>query len=367
VVDVDYISLFTGIGGLEAADHDPAVVCEIDEKCRDVLAARYPNTALVQDVVSFSPPKAGVVAGGWPCQDLSVAGRGAGLRGARSSLFYQMLRVATEASAETIVAENVPNLLRMGRGKTFRTALEAFRDAGFPHITWRTLNTRGFGLPHERNRVFILASRSEAAPRALFRETPTLPSRAFRKDPRSSGFYWTAGTQSICYSEGFSPTLKVGSGLSIPSPPAIHYGKVIRKMTPEEALRLQGFDPDQFRGMDTVSLSDIYRMAGNAVSAPVGKWVFQCLSFAGGVDIHRGQWIPDGPLAANGISAPDGTTFSVEIPAMDLCNNLDDFIDATSRDLLSSRAASGLLRRLRKSGKPIPEGLAAALADLVDE
>jgi DNA (cytosine-5)-methyltransferase 1 len=319
-----------------------------------VLLSRFDSAELVEDVRAFSPPTADVVAGGWPCQDISIGGSQIGLGGARSGLFYELLRVAEVSGATTIVAENVPNLLRMARGQAFREVVGALRGAGFRFVAWRTLNSRAFGLPHERKRVFIVAGRGPEAPHALFRDLPGLTDEQSVAAPSCSGFYWTAGTQSICYSTGFSPTLKVGSGLSIPSPPAVHYGSVVRKITAVEALRLQGFGLEAFAGVHD---TDLFRMAGNAVSLPVGQWVMDTAEAPESVDMHIGRWIPEGPLEPSGIVDESGAVYSVETKPGRLCNNLESFVDMESTGRLSLRAASGLLRRLERSGKNIPDGL----------
>lgn len=108
-----YISLFSGIGGLESSSQTPLAVCEIDPWCQKVLSRKFPEAELSKDVRSFIPPAVDVVVGGWPCQDISAAGLRKGLAGERSGLFFRMLDVAIEAGAHTIVAENVPNLLRL--------------------------------------------------------------------------------------------------------------------------------------------------------------------------------------------------------------------------------------------------------------
>ena len=131
-----YLSCFSGIGGLEATD-SPVLLCEMDDDARRVLSEVHPSAELWPDVETLVPPRVDVVAGGWPCQDLSVAGLRAGLEGLKSRLLLEMLRVAKEAGAHTVVAENVPNLLRMRSGLEFRASLTAFHRFGFGCVAWR--------------------------------------------------------------------------------------------------------------------------------------------------------------------------------------------------------------------------------------
>ena len=118
-----YVSLFSGIGGLESSNVLPEMLCDINPACRSALQLRFPSIPVWDDVCTLNPPLADVVAGGFPCQDISTGGKQAGFSGHRSSLFYQMLRVASECRASTIVAENVPNLIDMQGGAVMRAVI----------------------------------------------------------------------------------------------------------------------------------------------------------------------------------------------------------------------------------------------------
>jgi DNA (cytosine-5)-methyltransferase 1 len=312
------------------------------------------------------------VAGGWPCQDISVAGLQRGLAGEKSGLFFELLRIASESRAHTLLAENVPNLLVMEKGETFRAVLGSlgqgcrqFNGPAFPFISWRTLNARQFGLPHSRVRVFIIASFHREIAMALHRPLPAIATPD--SCPGAAGFYWTAGIQSLCYSEGYVPTLKVGSSLSIPSPPAIHFADIVRKATPDECLLFQGFVPSDFVG---ISAKDIYRMTGNAVAAPVGRWVFGALEaganhqvqFASKQTHLFGTGGQEARLPEHGFWERGDMQAVVHAPTP-LCSSLGAVIDTGNRTMLSARAAGGLLFRLRRSGKPCPPPLAQLLAD----
>lgn len=354
-----YISLFSGIGGLESSSVHPIVCCEADKSCRVILGRRFGDTELADDVTTLRPPTADVVVGGWPCQDISVAGLQLGLEGSRSGLFYQMLRIAKQARAHTIVAENVPNLLRMRGGELFAEILKAFEDSGFPFVAWRTINAREFGLPHERRRVFIVASVHAELAHALHRDiqhTDSVIQGTSSAPTFCSGFYWTAGLQSICYSSGYVPPLKVGSGLSIPSPPALHFEGCVRKATAKECLSLQGFDPDEFTGLAD---KELYRMAGNAVASPVGQFVMDSVFSDQDVRITR---TAHSQIGENGVFE-SGTVWEVGLQENALSTDLRYFIDSSNTSMLSARAAAGLLARLERSGKMCPEDLLGILAD----
>jgi DNA (cytosine-5)-methyltransferase 1 len=376
---MDYVSCFSGIGGLEAS-HPPLVVCEIDQKCRGVLEARYPAAEIHDDIRTLRPPRVEVVAGGWPCQDLSIAGKQVGLAGDRSGLLSQLLRVAKESRARILLAENVTNLLRMSGGAEFRKALRMIHEAGFPYISWRVVNARSFGLPQHRTRLLVIAAKTEEPTLTLFRELPRLS--ASQTDPQkkvlAAGFYWTAGIHSINYSAGYVPTLKVGSALAIPSPPAVHFGDTVRLITAKEALKLQGFEDLS----DMLSSAEMYRAAGNAVARPVGEWLFSgvmqhILPNAIGkpqVSDQQGLWaaredealycVDEGNLATTG-SSIRGIQYANDLPkAGALTTNLVDFIDKRTKRNISSRAAKGLLRRLEKSGQACPASLSRLLGSI---
>ncbi len=366
-----YLSCFSGIGGLEGSSA-PELFCEADDDCQAVLAKLYPGVPLYPDVQTLDPPKVDVVAGGWPCQDISIAGNQAGLAGLRSSLLLDMLRVAKSACARTVVAENVPNLLRLRHGREFAASLAAFEAAGYEYVGWRIVNAREFGLPQHRSRLLVVASVDLAPTTSLFRDLPQLTHNASDETKRdaAAGFYWTAGTHSINYSRGYVPTIKIGSTLGIASPPAVHYGNVVRVISPDEALRLQGFaiDPGLF-----ASAAAAYKASGNAVPRPIGRWLLDGLEEERSLDslawqpTQAGLW-DDPALPAKHPAA--GLSLHGEIGAVRVrgrsfkATNLIDFLDLDSDRRLSPRASRGLLDRLTRSSQPCPASLREALNNL---
>lgn len=192
-------SVCTGVGGLdlglELAGMRVAWQCEADEKCRRVLARHWPGVPCHPDLQSLhadaDPGKrrgrgravrgardirrpasadgqqgafgpVGLFCGGFPCQDLSPAGRRAGLAGERSALFFDLARVASVVLGPGgwLLIENVPGLLSSHRGRDFAVVLATLAELGFHDLAWRVLDSRHFGVPQRRQRVFILARRS---------------------------------------------------------------------------------------------------------------------------------------------------------------------------------------------------------------
>jgi len=160
-------SLFSGIGGFdlgfERAGMRVSWQIELDPFCRAVLARHFPDAARFEDVREVGAREldpVDLICGGFPCQDLSSAGRGAGIDGARSGLWSEFARIVRELRPRYVVVENVPALLtgkgkRWDRGPIGRVLgdlAEARYDA-----EWACLSAREFGAPHLRKRVWIVA------------------------------------------------------------------------------------------------------------------------------------------------------------------------------------------------------------------
>jgi DNA (cytosine-5)-methyltransferase 1 len=118
------------------------------------------TTVKGEDLINagFNPSK-GIITGGFPCQDLSVAGKRAGLAGKRSGLFWEIARLVEETQSEYFLIENVPGLLSSNKGKDFGVVIGTMADLGYS-IGWRVLDAQYFGVPQRRRRVFILGRRS---------------------------------------------------------------------------------------------------------------------------------------------------------------------------------------------------------------
>ena len=166
--DLTAVSLFAGVGGFDLALERQGVkvvaAVEIDKNARGVLAHRFPNSTLFPDVTEVTGeqlraagfiPERGILTGGFPCQDLSVAGKRAGLAGKRSGLFWEIARLIDELSPQYFILENVPGLLSSNGGRDFGAVLRALVDRGYG-VTYRVLDAQYFGVPQRRRRVFIV-------------------------------------------------------------------------------------------------------------------------------------------------------------------------------------------------------------------
>jgi DNA (cytosine-5)-methyltransferase 1 len=160
---VTFGSAFAGVGGFDLGLERAGLVCrfqiEIDAFCRRVLARHWPHVARHEDIRFVSERElvpVDVLCGGFPCQDLSIAGKRKGLKGERSGLFYQFTRIAAELRPTWVLLENVDGLLSSHLGADFGHVLRELEDVGYVAGAWRVLDSRWFGVPQRRNRVFIV-------------------------------------------------------------------------------------------------------------------------------------------------------------------------------------------------------------------
>ena len=165
---VNFVSLFAGVGGFDLGFEQAGMTCvgqvEIDKQARAILEQHWPNVPKHNDVRTAKEwaddiklrGNVQLVCGGFPCQDLSVAGRRAGLAGSRSGLFFDALDFAVYVGAEWLVLENVPGLLTSNNGQDFATVLAEMANAGYSYVEWRVFDSQFYGVPQRRRRVFIV-------------------------------------------------------------------------------------------------------------------------------------------------------------------------------------------------------------------
>lgn len=156
--------LFAGIGGFGVGFESAGIVTkwrvEIDNAARSVLRKRYPNDVLMRDVREcgrHNLEPVDIISFGSPCQDLSVAGKRAGLDGARSGLFFEAIRIVSELRPTLGIWENVPGAFSSNSGRDFIAVLRAFHDIGARDIAWRVVDAQYDGVAQRRNRVFVVA------------------------------------------------------------------------------------------------------------------------------------------------------------------------------------------------------------------
>ena len=360
------VGLFAGIGGIElgfhAAGHHTELLCEIEPAAQAVLRAHFPRISLVGDVREIDRlPVADLVCAGFPCQDLSQAGRTAGINGRNSGLVSEVFRLIDDRPPAWLCLENVPFMLQLERGKAMRYLVNELDARGY-RWAYRIVDTRAFGLPQRRKRVILLASQQHDPRPVLFSddagESPEPDAAAV-----ACGFYWTEGIRGLGWAVDAVPTLKGGSTIGIPSPPAIRLpnGEGIVLPDIRDAERLQGFDADwTLPAVDHGFRKGVrWKLVGNAVSVPVSRWLGDRLRIARRYSDDtacniRGVW----PTAAWGDNGTAYVANASQWPTAAPRQHLLEFLEHPTTPL-SVRATAGFLRRAARSSLRFPEGFLA--------
>jgi len=182
-----FISLFSGCGGIdlgmEQAGHECVAQVEWDKNAAGVLKHRWPNVLLFCDVSKVTAddlPDADFITYGFPCQDLSVAGKREGLDGKRSGLFYEATRLIRELRArgcrlEYAIAENVGGLFSADDGVALARCIRELLDSGACETGWRLLDSQYFGVAQRRKRVFIVSDFGGESVDEILAITESLP------------------------------------------------------------------------------------------------------------------------------------------------------------------------------------------------
>lgn len=361
--------LFAGIGGIELgldqAGHSTEFLCEWDASARRVLEQRFAGIPLEGDVAELAAiPRVDVLTAGFPCQDLSQAGRTAGIGGTRSGLVGHVFRLldGADPSPRWLLLENVSFMLALDRGEAMRWLAEQLEQRGF---TWayRVVDTRAFGLPQRRQRVLLLASR-EADPRPALLNEDHGPVEIADRAGLACGFYWTEGVRGLGWAVDAVPTLKGGSTIGIPSPPAIWHPGTERIVTPalQDAERLQGFAADWTIAADRTRgrrRTDRWKLVGNAVSVPVSRWVGERLETTDAFEPAHESPLSDGVRWPRAAWGRRGERQRVDVsmwPVACARPHLHEFL-AHETAPLSARATAGFLGRAARGNLRIPEDL----------
>ena len=286
--------LFAGIGGFELgmarAGHVASLLCDVLPTAEAVLRAHFPDVDYRSDITRLRslPAEVDLICAGFPCQDLSQAGKTAGLDGDRSGLIGEVFRLLSRRKVGTVVVENVPFMLQLNGGNAIRAITDEFERRGY-RWAYRVVDTFGFGLPQRRERVFLVASRELDPAAVLLADEEPIERPRTALGERAHGFYWTEGLGGLGWAVDSVPTLKNGSTIGIPSPPAVLMpdGSLIKPGI-RDAERLQGFDADWTAPAERVARASArWSLVGSAVSVPVAAWIGRRLVMPGAYDAHR--------------------------------------------------------------------------------
>ncbi|HSQ98276.1 MAG TPA: DNA cytosine methyltransferase [Rickettsiales bacterium] len=348
--EINYLDLFSGIGGFAKGIEQTGIklnnhyYSEIDKNCINIYEKHFPqsnglgNIKTITKEITNRLPKINLITFGFPCQDLSVAGKGLGFQGNRSSLFFEAIRLIQELKPDYFIFENVKGLLHHQQGKTFEIILQEISNIGYDG-QWQLVNSSWF-LPQNRERIYFVGYNRESikSPPKVFpitrpnrcsleiqsttertqqrllcevpqnnRENELLESGRISKrrfNPNRTSLKQLIGSVSQSYrvygTNGSSTTLTANAGgvgaktglyaiekdnnnkinevntqnNQTTSSKGTYNGYNIRKLTPLECERLQGF-PDNWT--DGISDTQRYKCLGNAVTVPVVEEIIRRL------------------------------------------------------------------------------------------
>lgn len=307
-----FIDLFAGIGGFRVAMQSLGGKCvftsEWDEKSQLTYKANFgdaPFGDITKEITKqYIPDNIDVLCAGFPCQAFSIAGRRGGFEDTRGTLFFEVAEIIRRKKPKAIFLENVKGLTNHGQGKTLVTILNVLRnDLGYFVPEPQILNAKNFGVPQNRERIFIVGFRNDLGitdfdyptpsnKKTSFidiREEKTVPSKYYlsnqylntlikhkeRHESKGNGFGYEIikddgiANAIVCGGMGRERNLIVDHRLEDYTPTTNIKGEInrqgIRKMTPREWARLQGY-PDTF--IIPVADASAYKQFGNSVAVP---------------------------------------------------------------------------------------------------
>lgn len=373
-------AIFGGIGGLELglqqAGHKTSLFCENDPDATSVLRARFAKVPVADDIrktdelVGMVARSSQLLTAGFPCTDLSQAGLTQGFSGGRSSLIRETIDLIRRRPFQHLLIENVPNWRHLHGGSYMAEVLQALESLGY-HWAYRTIDALAFGLPQRRRRLFLYATLSGDPRDVLFQGNATPDESQFGLQENAHGFYWTEGNRGLGWGEDCVPTLKGGSSMGIPSPPAILMPD-LTVITPDirDAERLQGF-PEGWTDLDEETVAGRpfnqrrrWLLTGNAVNVAVSTWLGERLASP------RSYGGPEGEPLSSGDAWPVAAWFdgrrrrAIEMsmwPVRRRRKPLADFLHHPGSPL-SLRASAGFYSRICASKLRFKPGFKEAIA-----
>lgn len=277
-----FFDLFAGIGGfrlgMEAAGHECIGFCEIDKFARASYKAIHDTEGEIElhDITTVSDETirgighVDIICGGFPCQAFSIAGARRGFKDTRGTLFFEIARFAAILKPKYLFLENVKGLLNHDRGNTFKTIIRALDELGYD-VEWQVLNSKDFGVPQNRERCYIIGHLRGASGRKIFPIVGTRSDKSIIQlgnIKKTESFGGNPQCGRIYSIDGLAPCLNTMQGGQ--REPKILIDGRVRKLTPRECWRLQGFPDWAFdKAQEVNSNSQLYKQAGNSVTVNV--------------------------------------------------------------------------------------------------
>lgn len=279
---IRFIDLFAGIGGFRLGIERASKNLQIPVKC--VFSSeidKNPSTIYEKnfgdkpngDITKISSNEIGqfdILCGGFPCQAFSIAGNRKGFDDTRGTLFLEIARIARDKRPKILFLENVKGLLNHDKGRTFAVILLTLDELGYD-VEWQVLNSKDFGVPQNRERVFIIGHLREGRTRKIFplkRSTRQIAQSVKTQTAIRYPIKYGRRNQRVIYGD-YSYALDVmGTG------GVYEFGEGVRHLTPIERERLQGF-PDNWTWTESMTDNARRKMLGNTVTVPVIESIAQ--------------------------------------------------------------------------------------------
>ena len=310
--EIRYGSVCSGVEAATVAWHGlgwkPAFFSEIEAFPRAVLEHHYPEVPIHGDFTTIKENQYGpinLLVGGTPCQSFSIAGLRGGMDDERGNLALEFVRLAQRERPQWVVWENVPGVLSSNGGRDFGSLLGALAELGYG-FAYRVLDAQFFGVPQRRRRVFVVGYLGDWRPPAavlfergsLSRDTEASVEKSEKNTARAGGSAPTGKLVAFAQNSrnelremSVMGALSCGGGKPGQGYPAVRYGLQVRKLTPRECERLQGF-PDDYtkipyrnKDADSCPLGPRYKAMGNSMAVPVIRWIGERIETLSVVDV----------------------------------------------------------------------------------
>ncbi len=293
---MNFIDLFAGIGGIrlgfERAFEDLTCVfaSEWDKHAKITYQANFGHEPAgdITLIKAEEIPPFDILLAGFPCQAFSIAGLRKGFEDTRGTLFFDVVRIASFHKPQVIFLENVKGLKNHDKGRTFQIIQETLQNMGY-FVYHKVLNARDFGVPQNRERIYIVAFREnvdfefpkgfelnkqiqdcfvpEVEHKYYYNNKP-LFNRVSKDITKQNTLYQWRRQYVRENKTNVCPTLTANMGMGGHNVPILLDSKGIRKLTPRECANFQGF-PINFKLPSSLTDSALYKQIGNSVSVPV--------------------------------------------------------------------------------------------------
>lgn len=308
--EIRILELFSGTGGftlaseLSKSKYTTVLANDIDEKAGEIYSLNFPYIPMltndIHNINCSELPPHDILTAGFPCQPFSVAGQQKGFSDSRSNVWWKIIEIMEHFRPRFAIFENVKNLLSHAKGNTFKIIEQSLIDIKY-NIKYKIYNTSKItGIPHNRERVYIIACRDEGDYERLdmdIKEIEREPISNFLEQKVGDKYYYKES--SIIYPKlqeamikfntfyqyrrtivrenktGVCPTLTANGGTGGHNVPLIRDKNGIRKLTPRECFNFQGFSKQyKLTNKKKIADSHLYKLAGNAITVPIATILF---------------------------------------------------------------------------------------------